>query len=68
MEPLQELQCDGYLLSVDVRSVFGNLEEVCKVLNVNPHLKGTFYCSELTTTLLYQLEILTRGMQFNVTI
>nr|CAB3264945.1 myosin-M heavy chain-like [Phallusia mammillata] len=31
MEPLQELQCDGYLLAVDVRSVFGNLEEVCKV-------------------------------------
>ena len=32
MEPLQELQCEGFLLSVDVRSVFGNLEELCKVV------------------------------------
>ena len=31
MEPLQELQCEGYLLTVDVRTVFGNLEELCKV-------------------------------------
>uniref|UniRef100_H2YWZ7 DH domain-containing protein n=1 Tax=Ciona savignyi TaxID=51511 RepID=H2YWZ7_CIOSA len=31
MEPLQELQCEGYLLSVDLRSVFANLEELSKV-------------------------------------
>nr|XP_018668275.2 uncharacterized protein LOC104265935 isoform X2 [Ciona intestinalis] len=31
MEPLQELQCEGYLLSVDLRSIFANLEELCKV-------------------------------------
>ncbi|XP_076814497.1 uncharacterized protein LOC143460765 [Clavelina lepadiformis] len=31
MEPLQELQCEGFLLTVDVRSLFGNLEELCKV-------------------------------------
>lgn len=33
MEPLKKLQCEGYLLSVDVRTVFGNLEELCEVRN-----------------------------------
>jgi len=31
LEPLQHLQCDGHLLHVDARLIFGNIEELCSV-------------------------------------
>ena len=31
LEPLQQLQCEGHLLHIDARSVFGNIEQLCSV-------------------------------------